>query len=60
MRSTLPNSIKALGIVILGVGIAIAAILVGEADDAPGASVAGIVLLIGSVVLAVRVARRRG
>jgi len=35
------------------------AIYLGETDDAPGASVAGILLLIGAVVLAVRTLRRK-
>jgi hypothetical protein len=59
MRSSAMNWIKALGLVAIGVAIAAGGIYLGEADDAPGASLMGILLMIGSVVLAVRIARRR-
>jgi hypothetical protein len=49
----------AVGIVMLGFVICSTAIFVGEYDDAPGASLFGVVLLIGAVVLAVRIARRK-
>lgn len=53
------NILKASGLVVLGLAICVGAIILGEWDDAPGASLAGILLLIGSVVLAVRIARRK-
>jgi len=53
-----PNIVKALGLVALGVAIAAAGIYLGEADDAPGASLMGILLMLGMVALAVRTARR--
>jgi hypothetical protein len=53
------NILKALGLVTLGIAIAVAGIMVGEYDDAPGASVGGILLMLGSMVLAVRIARRK-
>jgi len=53
------NVFLALGIVAIGVAICAGAIYLGETDDAPGASLAGILLLIGAVVLAVRTARRK-
>ena len=49
----------ALGLVVIGVAIAAAAIYVGDADDAPGASLVGILLMLGAFVLAVRTARRK-
>ena len=46
---------------VMAFGIAFAAggIYVGETDDAPGAALIGILLLVGSVVLGVRIARRK-
>jgi hypothetical protein len=51
--------VKALCFVAVGVAIAAAGIYVGEADDAPGAALIGIVLMIGALALAVRAARRK-
>ena len=59
MQSSVTNVFLALGIVAIGVAICAGAIYLGETDDAPGASLAGILLLIGAVVLAVRTARRK-
>lgn len=59
MRSSTKNLLMALGLVLIGIAIAVAAVLIGEYDDAPGASLAGILLMIGAIVLAVRVARRK-
>jgi hypothetical protein len=47
-----------LGLIAIGIGIAAAGIYIGETDDAPGAARIGILLMIGSVVLGVRTARR--
>ncbi len=52
------NLIVALGLVLLGVALAAAGIYVGDTDDAPGAALLGIVLMLGLVALAVKVARR--
>ena len=49
----------ALGLVAIGVAIAAAGIYIGDTDDAPGAALIGILLMIGTVVLAVRTARRK-
>jgi hypothetical protein len=49
---------KMLALVAMGVGLAVAGIYVGETDDAPGAAFLGILLAIGLVTLAVRIARR--
>ncbi|HEY8468155.1 MAG TPA: hypothetical protein VIL18_00865 [Longimicrobiales bacterium] len=48
-----------IALIIIGLAIAAAGIYVGETDDAPGAALIGILLMIGAVVLAVRTARRR-
>ena len=57
MRSS--NLVVAVGVAILGIANAAGGIYLGEADDAPGASLIGILLMIGALVLAVRVARRK-
>jgi len=49
----------ALGLIAIGVGIAAAGIYIRETDDAPGAALLGILLMIGAVALAVRTARRK-
>jgi len=53
------NLVWALGLVTIGAGFAAAGIYVGEADDAPGAALLGILLALGMVVLAARTARRQ-
>jgi hypothetical protein len=49
---------KIFGLVALGIALCAAGIYVGETDDAPGAAVLGILLMIGSVAFAVKIARR--
>jgi len=44
---------------VIGVLVGIAGIYIGETDDAPGAALIGILLMIGLVVFGVRVAWRR-
>jgi len=44
---------------VIGVLIGIAGIYIGETDDAPGAALIGILLMIGLVVLGVRAAWRK-
>ena len=53
------NALLALAFVAIGLTLAALGIYVGETDDAPGAALIGILLLIGSVVLAVRTVRRK-
>ncbi len=55
MKASVTNVVKGIGLAIIGVAIAAAGIFLGEYDDAPGASLIGILLMIGAVVL-----RRRG
>jgi hypothetical protein len=59
MKSSVTNLVMALGLVAIGVAIAAGGIYLGETDDAPGASLVGILLMIGAVVFAVRIARRK-
>ena len=48
----------AAGLVAVGVALGALGIYIGETDDAPGAALTGLLLMIGAVVLGVRVARR--
>ena len=59
MRSSVANLVMALGLVAIGVALAATGIYIGDTDDAPGAALIGILLLIGAVVLSVRIARRK-
>jgi hypothetical protein len=59
MKSSATNLLLALGLVAIGTGFAAAGIYIGEMDDAPGAALIGILLMIGAVVLGVRTARRK-
>jgi hypothetical protein len=59
MKSSGTNWGIALGLVAIGVALAAAGIYVGEADDAPGAALIGILLMIGAVALGIRTVRRK-
>ncbi len=53
------NIARGLALVALGLALAAAGIYVGEADDAPGAALLGILLMLTLVVFGLRTARRR-
>ena len=59
IKASVTNLVVALGLAAIGVAIGAAGIYIGETDDAPGAALIGILLMIGAVVLAVRTARRK-
>ena len=59
MKSSVANVLMALCLIAVGVGVAVAGIYIGEIDDAPGAALLGILLMIGAVVLGMRLARRK-
>jgi len=59
MKSSLANSVMAFCLIATGVTIGAAGIYIGDTDDAPGAALIGILLMIGAVALGVRTARRR-
>ena len=59
MQPSDKNMVVALGLVATGIAIAAAGIYLGETDDAPGAALVGILLMIGAIVLGVKVARRK-
>lgn len=50
---------KSLVLIVIGIAIGAAGIYIGDTDDAPGAALIGILLMIGAVALAVRIARRK-
>jgi hypothetical protein len=49
----------ALGLVAMGIVIGAAGIYIGDTDDAPGAALIGILLMIATVAFGVRIARRK-
>jgi len=59
MNASARNWTLALVLVAVGIAICAGAIYVGDTDDAPGASLAGILLLIGCVVLGARIVLRK-
>ncbi len=59
MYSSLANVLIPAGLIVIGVSAAAAGIYFGESDDAPGAALIGILLMIGAAVLAVRRTRRK-
>lgn len=58
MRSSSPL-IKASALIVLGVALAAGGIYVGETDDAPGAALLGVLLMIGLIVVGVKIAWRK-
>ena len=59
MNTTVMNPVKAFTLFALGLAIAAMGIYVANADDAPGAAVIGMLLMVVGVVLGVRAARNR-
>jgi hypothetical protein len=59
MTSTVTNNVKAAALIALALAIGAMGIYIADADDAPGAAVIGLLLMIGAVVLGVKAARNR-
>ena len=59
MRTSGSNLVLGIGLVAIGLALGAAGIYVGETDDAPGAGILGLLLMIGAVTLGLRTARRR-
>ena len=59
MKTTVMNPVKAFTLFGLGLGIAAMGRYVADADDAPGAAVIGMLLMVVGVVLGVKAARNR-
>jgi hypothetical protein len=53
------NSVVALALIAFGIAIGATGIYIGDTDDAPGAALMGLVLMLGAVVAGVRTARRK-
>ena len=56
MKSSVTNLLMPLSLVAIGVAIGATGIYIGDTDDAPGAALIGILLMIGAVILGVRIA----
>jgi CubicO group peptidase (beta-lactamase class C family) len=59
MTTSVTNIVKAFTLIALGLAIGAVGIYVGEADDAPGGVVMGMLLMVAGIVLGVRAARNR-
>lgn len=59
MKPSARNLITAFALGVLGVALAAGGIYVGETDDAPGAALLGLLLMIGLVFFAIKIARRK-
>ena len=59
MKTSHTKLVMTVGLVAIGVAIGAAGIYVGETDDAPGAALIGIVLMLAAAVLGVRTAMRK-
>ncbi len=59
MKTTVMNPVKGFTLFALGLAVAAMGIYVADADDAPGAAVIGMLLMVVGVVLGVRAARNR-
>lgn len=59
MKIPVKNLVMALGIIAIGIAIGAGGIYLGDTDDAPGAALIGILLMIGAIVLGVRITRRK-
>ena len=59
MTTTVMNPVKAFTLIALGLAIAAMGVYVADADDAPGAAVMGMLLMVAGVVLGLKAARNR-
>jgi len=64
MQSSVTKLMMAFGLVVFGVAIGITGVYIGDTDDAPGAGLLGILLMIASVTWGLKMAlgtrERRG
>jgi len=58
MSTTATSRVAAFALFVFGIAIAAVGIYVGDTDDAPGAAVIGIVLMLASIALGVWYLRR--
>lgn len=57
MKRATTSLVIGLGLVAMGIAVGAAGIYLGDTDDAPGAALIGILLMIGAVVFGIRIAR---
>lgn len=53
------STVKALALVIIGVAIGVGGVNFADRDDSPGAGVLALLLMLGCITLAARIARRK-
>ena len=58
MKSSSWRLVIALGLVVIGIAMGFGGIYLGETDDAPGAAIMGILLMLGAWALGVNTARK--
>lgn len=59
MKSSRTGLFRALAVIAAGVSIGATGIYIGDTDDAPGAALIGIVLMLGAVAAGVRALARK-
>ena len=59
MKASFKNTLIGVAVCTFGAGIAAGGIYIGETDDAPGAALLGLAVLLGSVVVGTKIARRK-
>lgn len=59
VKSPAKNLLIAIGLVAIGLAIGAAGIYVGDTDDAPGAALIGLLLMVGAIAFGVKFARRK-
>ena len=58
MKPSVAKIFTALGLGAIGVAIAAAGIYIGDTDDAPGAALIGILIMMSALAFGVKIARR--
>jgi len=59
MSITLSNTVKALILIVAGLAVGAVGIYVGDTDDAPGAALLGLLIMLGAIGFGVRMLRRK-
>lgn len=59
MKYTVTKFMIPIGVAVIGIALCAAGIYIGETDDAPGAALIGILLMIGLVTFSANMVRRK-
>lgn len=59
LHRTMPSLLLPLSLIGLGLTLGVAGIYVGESDDAPGAALLGLVLMVGAFAYGLKLLRER-